>query len=216
MPASMPRRWMKASIALLSPLALLLIQALFLRHGVGKTLFVDQIDVPADTTQVANGGADRGFQRSVILNDNAGPDLDRAICMGELYRAPRGLEPTRRPRCHTGQRGRNLRDDPRRRKVGFQADIVDLARSQEAKEAAPRIRRTRPGIGVDVDAPRCADQHSLVREPLHHQFEVGRVDTAHQRRKAGRCERPDTRNIRLSKLLIEVSSLHKSQYSYQI
>src|SRR5262245_23153094 len=119
MAASMPRRWMKASIALLSPLALLLIQALFLRHGLGKTLFVNQIDVPADTTQVANGGADRGFQRSVLLNHNVGSDLDRAICMGELYRAPRGLEPTRRPRRHAGQRGRNLRDNPRLRKFGF-------------------------------------------------------------------------------------------------
>src|ERR1700674_5467291 len=102
MPASIPRRCMKASIALLSPLALLLILALFLRHGVGKNLFVNQIEVPADTAQVANGGADRGFQRSVIMNHNVGSDLDRTICMGKLYRAPRGLEPTRRSGRHTG------------------------------------------------------------------------------------------------------------------
>src|SRR6185436_14689953 len=130
MPASIPRRWMKASIALLSPLALLLISALFLRHGVGETLFVDQTEVPADTTQVADGGADGGFQHSIIVNGNVGSDLDRAICMGELYRAPGGLEPTRRAGGHARQRCRNLRDDPCLRKLGFQADVVDLTRSQ--------------------------------------------------------------------------------------
>src|SRR6476661_9764261 len=112
MPASIPRRWMKASIALLSPRALLLILALFLRHRVGKNLFVNQIEVPADTAQVANGGTDRGFQRSVILNGNIGSDLDRATCMGELYCAPGGLEPARRPSRHTGQSGCYLRDNP--------------------------------------------------------------------------------------------------------
>jgi hypothetical protein len=40
-PRSMPRRRMKASIALLSPLALLLILALLLRNGVSKCLVVN-------------------------------------------------------------------------------------------------------------------------------------------------------------------------------
>ena len=44
------------------------------RDGLGKPLLVDQVEVAANAAQVANGRADRGFQRSVILNDNVGPD----------------------------------------------------------------------------------------------------------------------------------------------
>src|SRR5436190_21293963 len=203
-PASMPRRWMKASIALLSPLALLFISALFVRNGVGKNFFVNQTEVSADAAQIANGGADGSFQRSVILDDNVGPNLDLTICMGKLCRAPRRLEPPGRSGRHAGQCSRNLRDGPRFRKFGFQADVADLAWSQEAKETAASIRWARPGIGIDVDTPCCTDQHPLVCEPLHHQFEIGRVDAAHQRRKARGREGPDAGNIGLGKLLIEV------------
>src|SRR5262245_36636903 len=95
MPASTPRRRMKASIALLRPPALLRIHALLLRDGLGKPLLVDQIEVAADAAQVANGRADRGFQGSVILDNNVGPDVDLARRMRELHRAPRRLKPPR-------------------------------------------------------------------------------------------------------------------------
>lgn len=75
---------MKASIALSSPLALLLIQALLLRNGGGKPLFVNQIEVSADAAQVANGGADRGFPRSVILDKDVDPELDPTIGVSKM------------------------------------------------------------------------------------------------------------------------------------
>src|ERR1700749_1817004 len=98
MPASMPRRRMNASTALLSPFdlfALLLMWALFIRNGVAKNFFVDQIEVSADAAQVANRGADRGFPQSIVLDENVGPDVDLAVRMGKFYRPPRRLESTR-------------------------------------------------------------------------------------------------------------------------
>ena len=66
MPASMPRRWMKASIALLRPMALLLMMVIFFCDGLGENLVVDQIEIPANASQVADGGSHRSFERSPV------------------------------------------------------------------------------------------------------------------------------------------------------
>src|SRR5947209_11466609 len=110
MSASMPRRWMKASIALLRPLALLFIVALFLRDGLGKSFIVDQIEVSADAAQSACRGSHRCLQRSVLLYDDILSDSDFSIGVGEFDCTPRRLEPARRSGRHASQGGRDLRD----------------------------------------------------------------------------------------------------------
>lgn len=110
MPASMPRRRMKASIALLRPVALLLMMVVFFRDGLGENLMVDQIEIPAHASQVADGGSHRGFERPIVLGDDVGTDPDRPIGVCKLNRSPWRLEPSRRSGCHAGQGCRDLKD----------------------------------------------------------------------------------------------------------
>ena len=110
MPASIPRRWMKASIALLRPLALLLMLVLFFRDGLGEKLVIDQIEIPAHASQVADGGSHRRFERPVVLNDDVGTDPDLPIGVCKLNRSPWRLEPSGGSGGHAGQGRRDLRD----------------------------------------------------------------------------------------------------------
>src|ERR1700704_2599941 len=95
MPASMPRRWMKASIALLRPMALLFMMVIFFRDGLGENLVVDQIEIPANASQVADGGSHCSFERPVVLGDDVGTDPDLPIGVCKLNRSPWRLEPSR-------------------------------------------------------------------------------------------------------------------------
>src|SRR3954467_2367251 len=132
MPASMPRRWMKASIALLRPLALLLMMFILVRDGLGENPVVDQIEIAAHAPQVADGGSHCSFERPVVLDNDVGADPDLPIGMCEFNCSPWCLEASRGSGGHAGQRRRDLRDDPSFRQPGFEAHIVDLPRSKEA------------------------------------------------------------------------------------
>src|SRR5271154_5982962 len=95
MPASMPRRRMKASIALLRPVALLLIVVRLLRDHLRENLVVDQIEVSAHPAQVPQSGARRSFESPVVIGNDVGPDPDLTVRMGEFDRSPRRLELSR-------------------------------------------------------------------------------------------------------------------------
>src|SRR3954452_9787907 len=111
MPASMPRRWMKASIALLRPVALLLMMFIFVRDGLGENFVVDQLELPAHAPQVAYGGSQCSFERPVVLDNDVGADPDLPIGVCKFNRSPWRLEPAGGSGCHAGQRCRDLRDD---------------------------------------------------------------------------------------------------------
>jgi hypothetical protein len=97
MPASMPRRWMKASIALLRPLALLFMMFIFFGDGLGENLAVDQIEIPAHAPQVADRGSHCSFESPVVLDNDVGADPDLPIGVRKFNRSPWRLEPSRDP-----------------------------------------------------------------------------------------------------------------------
>src|SRR3977135_1678939 len=103
MPASMPRRWMKASIALLRPVALLLMMVIFFCDDLGENLVVDQIEIPAHASQVADGGSHCSAVRPVVFGDDVGTAPDLPIGMGKLNRSPWRLEPSGGSGGHAGQ-----------------------------------------------------------------------------------------------------------------
>jgi hypothetical protein len=81
---------MKASIALLRPMALLFMMALFFGDGLGEYLVVDQIQIPAHASQVADGGSTVASSVPSSWATTSVPTLiSRSVCVNSI--APHGV-----------------------------------------------------------------------------------------------------------------------------
>src|ERR1019366_8144792 len=129
----MPCRRANSSIELLR-LDALLFMGFLLGDGLGKRFGVDEIDVSADATQVANGPGDSSFERAVVPPVDVFLEVDVAIRVSELDDTPWRLEGAGGSGGHAGEGGGDLRDCPRFRQLALEADVADLSRPQEADE----------------------------------------------------------------------------------
>src|ERR1700738_2782125 len=152
---------MKASIELLRVDALALM-ALFLRDGVRQRFGIDKIDVSADPAKVARRKPYGCLQRTIVTAIDIVADVDIAIRVSEFDDAPRCFERPRSTCSHARQRGGNLRDCPRLRKLALQADVADLSWAQKTDQASADVRRKGSSQRIDVCPPRRSCQHALV------------------------------------------------------